>query len=67
MSAFGRDLQLTLQAAQREATKAEIMRDPEMGAVARRHILTARDANGLCNHCGTWSLSAMDAILMCAT
>lgn len=35
-----------------------------LGAIVRRHILTARDANGLCNHCGTWPLSTMDAICL---
>jgi len=35
-----------------------------LGAIVRRHILTARDANGLCNHCGTMYLSTLDAICL---
>jgi hypothetical protein len=35
-----------------------------LGAVVRRHIVSARDANGLCNHCGTSSLSTLDAICL---
>lgn len=35
-----------------------------LGAIARHHILTAQDANGLCNHCGTLSLSTLDAICL---
>lgn len=35
-----------------------------LGAIARRHILSARDANGLCNHCGTSCLSTLDAICL---
>lgn len=35
-----------------------------LGALARRHILTAQDANGLCNHCGPAALSTLDAICL---
>ena len=35
-----------------------------LGAIARHHILTAQDANGLCNHCATTYLSTLDAICL---
>ena len=35
-----------------------------LGAIVRRHILSARDANDLCNHCGTSPLSMLDAICL---